>query len=205
MSFITNGIFIGDYMDAGDLEFLQLNGITHILCAAGELQAAFPTQFKYKCFHDASDDVMFNMAKYFDEAADFINRALNSGGKVLVHCYAGICRSTTSAIAYLIKYRKMTLKESLALCKRGRPITCPNSGFMRQLEQYEYQNLGGGKRNKSLGYISPTKRSTAWEDEDEYYEHPWSSIRSKAPLYNSTYRPEAAGSRSIIKPRRTPR
>ena len=71
-----------------------------------------------------------------------INDAIEHGGNVLVHCYAGISRSTSIVIAYLMKNKKMSFNKALELIKEKRGKIQPNSGFVLQLKAYE----------KELGY-----------------------------------------------------
>lgn len=56
---------------------------------------------------------------------------------MLVHCVAGVSRSATFCIAYLMKYLQMTLLEAYNHVKLKRPIIKPNCGFFRQLIEYE--------------------------------------------------------------------
>lgn len=58
----------------------------------------------------ADDHETFNIAKFFEESYDFIDRFLQETN-VLVHCLAGVSRSVSLVIAYLMKkhghdYRK---------------------------------------------------------------------------------------------------
>jgi len=56
-----------------------------------------------------ADAPMEDMYTHFDAICDFIDQARKSGG-VVVHCLAGISRSATAVIAYLMKSQKMTFK-----------------------------------------------------------------------------------------------
>jgi protein-tyrosine phosphatase len=69
------------------------------------------------------------LSKHFDKVADDIDSIGSAGGKVLVHCVAGISRSSTLCIAYLMKYKKMTLIEAHGLVKKKRPIIRPNNAI----------------------------------------------------------------------------
>ena len=66
----------------------------------------------------------------------FISNIKINKGKLLVHCYMGMSRSASLIIAYLIKYRKMNLEESIRLISLKRFIW-PNDGFIEQLIQWE--------------------------------------------------------------------
>lgn len=60
-----------------------------------------------------------------------------SGGRVLVHCHAGISRSATICLAYLIHARRVRLDEAFDFVKRRRQVISPNLAFMGQLLQFE--------------------------------------------------------------------
>lgn len=78
-----------------------------------------------------------NILPYLDKAIEFINKAVSSGGRVLVHCFAGISRSASTVIAYFMATRKMTFLEAFNYVKKRRPIIFPNFGFQRQLIEFE--------------------------------------------------------------------
>ena len=63
-------------------------------------------------------------------------------GRTLVHCVAGVSRSASICIAYLMKYERMTLDQAYRHCKRRRPVVHPNVGFWRQLIDYERRLFG---------------------------------------------------------------
>ena len=60
-----------------------------------------------------------------------------SGGRILVHCQAGISRSATICLAYLIHARRVRLDEAFDFVKRRRQVISPNLAFMGQLLQFE--------------------------------------------------------------------
>ncbi|CAF3827500.1 unnamed protein product, partial [Rotaria magnacalcarata] len=53
------------------------------------------------------------------------------------HCAAGISRSATIVLAYLMKYHHNTLKEAFFFLIEKRPQIWPNEGFLLQLLRYE--------------------------------------------------------------------
>ncbi|KAH9577400.1 Leucine-rich repeat [Trypanosoma melophagium] len=69
----------------------------------------------------------------FDEACDFIDASLQEGEGCLVHCFAGMSRSATTLIAYLMLRKHMRLDEAYCITRRGRPAIYPNKGFFNQL------------------------------------------------------------------------
>ena len=76
---------------------------------------------------------------YFDTTTSVIHEQLEKNKNVYVHCHAGVSRSTTMIIAYLMKYKNMSLESALMLCRKKRPMVNPNSGFMEQLRDYEQE------------------------------------------------------------------
>ncbi|OQV13404.1 hypothetical protein BV898_12356 [Hypsibius exemplaris] len=60
-----------------------------------------------------------------------------AGGRVLVHCLMGVSRSASVVLAYLVKYRGMSLEEAHELVRRQRPMISPNRGFWEQLSLFE--------------------------------------------------------------------
>jgi protein-tyrosine phosphatase len=77
---------------------------------------------------------------YFKEAVEFIKAAVDKGQNVLVHCFAGVSRSCTIVIAYLVRFFGMEVYSALNFVKRKRPWVNPNYGFYAQLKKY-YQQL----------------------------------------------------------------
>lgn len=71
----------------------------------------------------------------------FLDCTRRAGGKILVHCEAGISRSPTICMAYLMKMRKFRLEEAFDYIKQRRSLISPNFGFMGQLLQYESEIL----------------------------------------------------------------
>jgi atypical dual specificity phosphatase len=58
---------------------------------------------------------------------------------VIVHCAAGISRSASVVIAYLMEYYNFPLSKALKFVKDTRRIVDPNEGFLQSLAQYEFQ------------------------------------------------------------------
>jgi hypothetical protein len=65
-----------------------------------------------------------------------------NGDNVLIHCVAGVSRSASFIIAYLIRYGHMDLVRAYDHVKKRRPKIRPNQGFMTQLMDWEWAILG---------------------------------------------------------------
>lgn len=98
---------------------------------------------KGKCIN-ISDTFEQLVDKFFDETHNFIEEARRNKCNILVHCKAGISRSPTIAIAYLMKWKRLQLHEAYEFVKQCRPQISPNLNFMGQLINYEKQLIQGG-------------------------------------------------------------
>lgn len=71
----------------------------------------------------------------------FSDSVKNVDGRILVHCQAGISRSATICLAYLMMTKRVRLEEAFEFVKQRRSIISPNFSFMGQLLQFETQIL----------------------------------------------------------------
>lgn len=60
---------------------------------------------------------------------------------VLVHCLAGVSRSVTVTLAYLMHARSLCLEDAFSLVRLRKPDISPNFHFLRQLHSFERQLL----------------------------------------------------------------
>ncbi|KAL0266389.1 UNVERIFIED_CONTAM: hypothetical protein PYX00_008942 [Menopon gallinae] len=82
-----------------------------------------------------------DILSWLDTVADLIHQVKLASGKTLIHCVAGISRSATLCLGYLIKYEGYTLFDSYNMLKQLRNIR-PNSGFFGQLVEFEKRTTG---------------------------------------------------------------
>ncbi|GMT31205.1 hypothetical protein PFISCL1PPCAC_28878, partial [Pristionchus fissidentatus] len=71
-----------------------------------------------------------------ERAVAFIDRAVKSGGRIVVHCEVGMSRSVTMVAAYLMKRFEWDERKAVTQIQLHRPIAFPNEGFVAQLRVY---------------------------------------------------------------------
>jgi protein-tyrosine phosphatase len=132
---IPNKLFQSDLHVANKLNALEKLNIKGIV-SLGDLyeQTEYKVHKNIKYLHIYIDDNPGEpISDYFEEATAFIEEI---DGAVLIHCYAGISRSTTITVAYLMKFMSIGYQEALEIIQKARPFINPNSGFPKQLENY---------------------------------------------------------------------
>jgi atypical dual specificity phosphatase len=136
---ITDKIYLGDEDAAADLGILKECKITHVLVCAKEPKKYFQMDFVYKQFQ-IDDFPEQNIVQYFKEAFSFID----SGKIVFVHCQAGISRSASFVIGYLMWKLKKSFEEVFNFVKEKRKIIDPNDGFIKQLILFDKYLIENG-------------------------------------------------------------
>ena len=129
-------LYLGSIGSASNLKQLQNCKITHIVCCARGIKNFFPDKFKYLNL-DILDSEQADIKQYFEESYKFIDEGIKNNGNVLIHCHAGISRSSTILIAYIMKSKKLKLDKVLEKLRTKREKVNPNSGFIEQLKKYE--------------------------------------------------------------------
>lgn len=84
------------------------------------------------------DDINQSIYPKIIDAYEFIDKHLSNGEKVLVHCMAGMSRSATVVIYYMMKKFKIPFKRAYDIVKSKRPIVDINKGFEKQLRMINF-------------------------------------------------------------------
>lgn len=133
-------LMIGSRRDAANRDTLRTNGVTHILNSTPDCPCHFDSELEYLRI-SVKDCWNQDLPSHFEDAFKFINEGKAAGGKTMIHCNAGISRSATIAIAYIMMSEKRTLMDAYGFVKSKRPVISPNLDFMGELQQYE-KSLG---------------------------------------------------------------
>ena len=72
-----------------------------------------------------------------DNIDKFIDEIVKKGKRVYVHCAAGVSRSASTVLAYMMASRNISLNDAYDLVSAKRPCIKPNDGFVAQLKLFE--------------------------------------------------------------------
>lgn len=123
------------------LDKLRRKKITCIVNATVEEPSTYISGIDYLKI-SIEDSPFARIDQYFDIVADKIKAVKDRGGRTLVHCVAGVSRSATLCMIYLVKHERMTLRQAYHYVKSARPVIKPNLGFWRQMIAYERKLKG---------------------------------------------------------------
>lgn len=115
--------------------------ITHVINITKEHPNAFGDKLTYLRI-TVEDVKASDLFKYFQETCDFITKAFQKKGVVLIHCNLGVSRSSTITLAYLMQTQHISLEDALTFLRTRRSCARPNFGFLSQLAKWEEMILG---------------------------------------------------------------
>ena len=132
MNYIIDKIYLGDSIAAENETYLKEYNISHVINCAEELTSVYKDlKFLELSLYDGS---LQNLFPKFEIAYKYIKKHQNNN--ILIHCAAGVSRSASLVIFYLMKEKGWDLKTSLNYTREKRPVVDPNEGFLEQLGNY---------------------------------------------------------------------
>lgn len=138
--YVIDGVYIGSQDAAVNLSGLTACQITHVLNVATGIRNAFPKLFTYLNV-ELLDVPEANIRSVFPLTNEFIKKTIDNGGRILVHCNAGISRSASIVLAYLIGILHMPYDDAYNLLKSARSRIKPNNGFVQQLKEFANETI----------------------------------------------------------------
>ena len=129
---ITDKIFLGNYDGQRESDKLKHLGITSILAIGTHLEDLNAGQFEFLQL-DLYDFENENLLKILKKALLYIDESKC----VYVHCHAGISRSASVVIAYIMWKNQIQFELARKLVSIKRPSIFPNPGFKTQLLAFE--------------------------------------------------------------------
>lgn len=128
-------LFLGNINSFKNKNFHSENNIKTIVSVLDE--HLFPPESVEHHHIRLDDSETQEISVHFTNVFSIIDKALEEGKSVLVHCMAGISRSATIVISYIMKKFSWCYEKSLIFVKDKRAGIMPNCGFEKQLRKYE--------------------------------------------------------------------
>ncbi|EFC40883.1 predicted protein [Naegleria gruberi] len=95
-----------------DMETLNIGSIVNCTCEVPNYYENHEEIAVKYMKVEIDDNAYQDISKHFDATFEFISNSIENEGKaVLVHCQAGISRSSTIVIAYLMRKLDISLKD----------------------------------------------------------------------------------------------
>ncbi|XP_041636528.1 dual specificity protein phosphatase 16 [Cheilinus undulatus] len=134
---ILSHLYLGCQRDVLNKDLMQQNDIAYVLNASNTCPKPDFIPESHFLRVPVNDSFCEKILPWLDRSVEFIEKAKASNARVLVHCLAGISRSATIAIAYIMKRMDMNLDEAYRFVKEKRPTISPNFNFLGQLLDFE--------------------------------------------------------------------
>ncbi|XP_046741432.1 dual specificity protein phosphatase Mpk3 [Diprion similis] len=142
-------LYLGNAANSEDRDALARHRIQYILNVTPDLPNVFEDAGSIKYMQiPISDHWSQNLASFFPQAIQFIEEARSSDKGVLVHCLAGVSRSVTITVAYLMHKCSLSLNDAFNLVRSRKSNVAPNFHFMEQLHSFERELRNRGDRSK---------------------------------------------------------
>lgn len=138
---VTDYVYVGPQHRANGKRALEHAGITHIINMRSEFDdesyglTLGDVRSDNYCYLPTIDDDPIS-AEHIEKGIAFIGSAIESGGKVYIHCSAGVGRAPSMAAAFLIS-RGYSTEEALGLIRQARPFIKPTAEQVRALKLFE--------------------------------------------------------------------
>jgi protein-tyrosine phosphatase len=136
MNKIEDGLYLGNLEAARNKNVLEREGITHVLGLLDTFR--YYDKFDGIIYHtiELPDYQSQNILQYVPEALSFISEALNSG-RILVHCAAGVSRSASIVISYMMVKHSWSFQSAFDYVRSKRSCIWPNDGFQSQIQSID--------------------------------------------------------------------
>uniref|UniRef100_A0A0K0ESD7 protein-tyrosine-phosphatase n=1 Tax=Strongyloides stercoralis TaxID=6248 RepID=A0A0K0ESD7_STRER len=136
---ILNFLYLGSQADALNNDILKKYDIKAILnitipCIRPDKELIKDSNFLNI---ELKDNFTEKILPHFERAFEFIDKQKDLKNNVLIHCLAGISRSATFCIAYLMKHLAIDHSSAYSYVKSLRSSISPNFNFLGQLFEYE--------------------------------------------------------------------
>jgi protein-tyrosine phosphatase len=133
MNLIEQGLYLGSMFAARSRENLREHNITHVLALLDSFTHYQKLEGISYLQIAIGDYVGNDIAQHIPDAIRFISEGQREGN-VLVHCAAGVSRSASIVISYIMIKNSLEFEDARNFVMTRRSCIWPNEGFVRQLK-----------------------------------------------------------------------
>ncbi|KAG9352434.1 hypothetical protein JZ751_020848 [Albula glossodonta] len=130
-------LYLGSQKDVLNKDLMAQSDITYVLNASNTCPKPDFICESHFMRIPVNDNYCEKLLPWLEKTNDFIDKAKVSNCRVIVHCLAGISRSATIAIAYIMKTMGLSSDDAYRFVKDRRPSISPNFNFLGQLLEFE--------------------------------------------------------------------
>lgn len=174
-------LYLGCQRDVLNKDLMQQNDIAYVLNASNTCPKPDFIPDSHFLRVPVNDSFCEKILPWLDRSVEFIEKAKASNARVLVHCLAGISRSATIAIAYIMKRMDMNLDEAYRFVKEKRPTISPNFNFLGQLLDFE-KKIKSPEDEKLAHHIPSAEITTTTSTEPSANQEPGLDASLLEPL-----------------------
>ncbi|XP_014025529.1 dual specificity protein phosphatase 8 isoform X1 [Salmo salar] len=179
-------LYLGSQKDVLNKDLMVQNGITYVLNASNTCPKPDFISESHFMRIPVNDNYCEKLLPWLEKTNEFIDKAKVSNCRVIVHCLAGISRSATIAIAYIMKTMGLSSDDAYRFVKDRRPSISPNFNFLGQLLEFEkglrlLQALSDDKTSEGKGQSQGSEVNGFSSGSEVNSHHDTSSIEPQTP------------------------
>lgn len=145
---VTPQLYVGSQFNALGKRLLARQGINSCINMRIERDDARLGLALEHYLHLPTVDDAAPSLEHLDQGVEFIREVTTRGGKVYIHCGAGVGRAPTMAAAFLIA-EGHSLDEALAMIRKVRPFITITEPQMAQLQRYAERSAAAARALES--------------------------------------------------------
>ena len=137
---IIPGVWIGRWEVALNGDWLERHKIQAVFNCSKQIpfHPSIPHQYRVPVDDNLQPAEIHNMEMWAPEIAVKIMREYQADHPILIHCHAGMQRSTTACAFFLMAYTKKPLIEVMSLIQKKRAVAFqPSANFATSLRAFE--------------------------------------------------------------------
>lgn len=158
--YIDPHVIVGAYPFRRDVEGLYRQGVRAVVNTCEEYAGPI-VQYESHGIEQLripTTDFTHPRLKDIEQAVEFVQKHVEAGEKVYIHCKAGRARSATVAICWLMKYRGLTMDDAQQCLLDARPHINPRLNQRPVVRQFAESIL---KRDPDVPQVPPPNQNDA--------------------------------------------